>query len=96
MEGRSLLPVFRGESLGERTLYWEHEGNRAVRRGKWKLVSKHDPRVSLGWELYDLEADRTEMNNLAPFQPERVRELEGLYEKWAARCGVLPWPVAAK
>ncbi|MCC2671305.1 MAG: sulfatase [Armatimonadetes bacterium] len=95
MEGKSLLPAFRGNSLGPRVLYWEHEGNRAVRRGNWKLVSKYNPRVSQGWELYDLSADRTEMNNLAAQQPALVRELEALYDAWAARCGVLPWPVQA-
>ena len=51
----------------ERTdaLYWEHEGNRAVRDGKWKLVSRHPDR----WELYDMEADRSELNDLAAREP---------------------------
>jgi arylsulfatase len=67
--------------------FWEHEGNRAVRQGKWKLVS----RFSGGWELYDLEADRTELHDLAGKHPDVVKELLGRYEKWAARVGVRPW-----
>src|SRR5207253_38920 len=62
----------------------------AVRQGKWKLVSKHNQ----PWELYDLEADRTETKNLARTYPERVKELAGLYERWAKRAGVEPWPVS--
>jgi len=88
LEGRSLLPIFRGgERPGHEALFWEHEGNCAVRQGKWKLVSRHPG----GWELYDLEADRTEMEDLADRYPERVRELSEKYEHWARRCGVVPW-----
>ncbi len=90
LEGKSLLPVFRGASRqGHDALFWEHEGNRAVRRGRWKLVAAHGQ----PWELYDLEADRTELNNLAGEHPEKLEELKALYEAWAKRCGVLPWPI---
>ena len=89
MSGKSLLPVFQGaEREPRRAIYWEHEGNRAVRQGKWKLVSQHPD----AWELYDLEADRTEMSNLAGKHPGKVAELISMYEKWAQRCGVMPWP----
>ena len=88
-EGRSLVPAFDNKPIEREALYWEHEGNRAVRKGKWKLVSKHPG----GWELYDLEADRTELNNLAQKYPQKVGELKALYESWATRCGVQPWPV---
>jgi len=84
MEGRSLRPAFGGQALGERAIFWEHEGNRAVRKGRWKLVSKHPG----GWEFHDIAADRTEMHDLASEHPETVRELQTLYENWAARCGV--------
>ena len=60
-------------------------GDRAIRAGKWKLVSKHDQ----PWELYDLEADRTEMNDLAARMPDRVKELAA---QWAQRTNVLPYP----
>jgi arylsulfatase len=70
-------------------LFWEHEGNRAVRDGKWKLVSKH-PR---GWELYDMDADRTEMTDLSNREPERTRTMAAQWDVWAKRVGVQPWPV---
>ncbi len=90
LEGKSLLPIFRnGSRRGHDALYWEHEGNRAVRQGKWKLVAAHGG----AWELYDLEADRTELNDLAGSHPDKVDEMKVLYEKWAKRCGVRPWPV---
>jgi arylsulfatase A-like enzyme len=87
-EGVSLLPALEGKPLPSRALFFEHEGHRAVRQGKWKLVARHlDP-----WELYDMDADRTELRDLAAAQPEKVTELTELYEKWAARAGVKPWP----
>ena len=89
MEGRSLVPAFDNRPIEREALYWEHEGNRAVRKGKWKLVSRHPG----GWELYDLEADRTELNNLAGKYPQKVEQLKAMYDNWAARCGVRPWPV---
>lgn len=86
VEGRSLLPVLRGEANPDRDLFWEHEGNSAVRRGRWKLVRKHRH----PWELYDIEADRTELRNLAPEHPALVTDLERAYQAWADRCGVIP------
>jgi len=91
-EGKSLVPAFDNNEIQREAIYWEHEGNRAVRRGKWKLVSRHPGR----WELYDIEADRTELTNLAQKYPEKVEQLEALYESWATRCGVQPWPVKKK
>jgi arylsulfatase len=88
LEGRSLVPVFRtGKREGHPELYWEHEGNRAVRQGKWKLVARHQG----PWELYDLEADRTEMKNLAPREPGKVAELAAQWDRWARKVGVQPW-----
>ena len=77
--GRSLLPVMKGSRAEtHESLCWATEGNRAVRVGKWKLVSNKDR----PWELYDLEADRTELNNLAAQQPERVQAMTATFENW--------------
>ncbi len=90
MEGISLVPAMLGKPLERpQPLFWEHEGNRAIRIGTWKLVSKHPN----DWELYDMRADRTELNNLAAAQPERVREMSSLWEAWAKRVGVHAWPL---
>jgi arylsulfatase A-like enzyme len=87
LEGQSLLPVFADDRdvAGRKPMFWEHEGNAAVRIGKWKLV-KRWPR---DWELYDMDADRTELHDLAAKDPERVREMAAQYDAWAKRCGVL-------
>ncbi len=89
MEGQSLLPVFKSKELAPRTLYWEHEGNAAVRVGDMKLVRKG---LESAWELYDMQTDRTELNDLAPSQPEKVKELSELWEAWATRANVKPYP----
>jgi arylsulfatase len=87
-EGVSFLAALRGAPWErEAPLFWEHEGNRAVRLGAWKLVSQHPD----AWELYNLDEDRTELNNLADRDPVRARALAKLYEAWSARCDVLPW-----
>ena len=87
MEGLSLLPTFAGSPLPERTLYWEHEGNRAIRTGKWKLAAKarRGP-----WELYDMEKDRSETKDLASAYPKRVKRMAAQWKGWAQRTNVLP------
>lgn len=85
--GRSLVPALQGKPSGERMLAWEHEGNRAVRMGDWKLVAAH----AGPWELYDLSRDRTEMNNLAARQPEKAKAMAATWQTWADKVGVLPW-----
>ncbi len=90
MEGVSLVPAFAGKPLDRpQPIFWEHEGNRAIRIGDWKLVSKHPGK----WELYNIPADRTEMHDLAAAQPERVKEMSAQWEAWAKRVGVAPWPL---
>ena len=85
-EGESLVPSFSSAYSARGPLFWEHEGNAAIRIGKWKLVRKYpDP-----WELFDMEADRTEMHNLAGQYPERVEDMAKQYAAWARRCGVIP------
>ena len=86
LEGHSLLPAFHGQAGERPPMFWEHEGNAAVRIGQWKLVRKYpDP-----WELYDMEQDRTELNDVAAKYPDRVRDMAAQYEAWARRCGVIP------
>ncbi len=85
LEGFSMRPIFNDQRHAREVLYWEHHGNRGVRKGKWKLVAeKNEP-----WELYDLDADRTELNDLVNECPEKVEELKKLYFAWAERCGVM-------
>ena len=89
MEGVSLLPALAGEPLERNNpIFFEHEGNRAVRRGQWKLVMKHKG----PWELYDVETDRTEQRNLAKEKPELAKDLQAQWEAWANRADVGPWP----
>jgi arylsulfatase len=89
LEGKSLKGVFAGEALPARPLFWEHEGNAAVRHGDLKLVREGREGA---WELYDLKADRTEQNNLATAQPEKVKELAAQWQAWADRARVVPYP----
>jgi arylsulfatase len=88
-EGVDLSAAFRGEeSVRSKPLFWEHEGQRAVRDGKWKLVASfNEP-----WELHDMDADRTEVKDLSKEHPEIVSRLNTEYKTWAARVGVKPWP----
>jgi arylsulfatase A-like enzyme len=88
LEGKSLVAAFAGKPLERDALFWEHEGNGAVRAGDWKLVAKHNR----PWELYDLSKDRIEAHNLAATRPDRVKELSAVWEAWAKRVGVLPYP----
>jgi arylsulfatase len=89
LEGKSLVPVFAGKPIAGRGIFWEHEGNRAVRVGGLKLVSKHGQ----PWELYGIANDRVESNDLAAKMPEKVKEMAAMYDAWAKRAQVEPWPV---
>jgi arylsulfatase len=94
MQGQSLKPLLTGEGLfAERPLYWEHEGNAAIRVGDHKLV-----RLGMrgAWELFDLAADRTEQHNLADSRPDRVEQLSDQWHGWARATDVLPKPQARK
>ena len=87
LEGVSLRPAFTGKSLKRANpLFWEHEGNRAVRDGKWKLVAKENQ----PWELYDIEADRSELKDLAGKRPEQVTSMAEQWHAYAARAEVMP------
>jgi arylsulfatase A-like enzyme len=91
MEGISLRPALEGKELQRgKPIFWEHEGNRAVREGKWKLVAKHNQK----WELYDISTDRVESRDMAT--PDRVKELSIKYDEWQKRVGVQSWDDVGK
>jgi arylsulfatase len=93
MEGVSLRPALAGRALSRtQPLFWEHEGNRAVRSGRWKLVSAFPNE----WELYDMTVDRVERQDLAASRPDLVRTLGTAWDAWAARAGVDPWTGPAR
>lgn len=89
MQGVSLRPALLGESLDRKApICWEHEGNKAIRDGKWKLVQRHrEP-----WQLFDMEADRTELHDLIGREPELAKRLEAAWNDWAKRTYVDEWP----
>ena len=89
MEGRSLVGAFANQPIARDALYWEHEGNAAVRVGDMKLVRNGR---NAAWELYDLKADRTELNDLAATHPDEVTNLAAKWEAWAIRAQVKPYP----
>jgi arylsulfatase A-like enzyme len=90
MAGVSLVPALRGERIPERTLFFEHEGTRAVREGRYKLTAlRGQP-----WKLYDMERDRTELADLADKQPRRVETLAKKWDTWAAQNQVTPLPAS--
>ncbi|MCS7026857.1 MAG: arylsulfatase [Bryobacteraceae bacterium] len=93
VEGKSLVPCFEGRKRASYpALYWEHEGNRAVREGDWKLVSRYPDQ----WELFHMRADRTETNDLAKQEPERVERMAAHYQAWASRAQVVAWEEVLK
>ena len=90
LEGQSIVPMLEGRpGVADRTFFWEHEGNRAIRSGKWMLVSLPGPKHA--FELYDIDADRIQAHNLAASEPDVARRLEQQYGDWAKRVGVIPW-----
>lgn len=86
-----MLPDWLGEEADpDHALFFEHEGNCAIRSGDDKLVRRYDQDQGADgpWELYDLAVDRTEQHDLAPQRPDRVAELAQRWQQWADRCGV--------
>jgi arylsulfatase A-like enzyme len=102
LQGISLVPSLTNRQMSSRTIFWEHEMNRAVREGKWKLVSTG--RLLNGgygywknyqegkWELYDMEEDRSELTDLSGQYPEKVLKMSKLWEEWAETVHVFPSP----
>lgn len=89
IEGASLVPLFKGDRFQRgKPIYFEHEGNRAVRDGDWKLVAKG---VEGAWELYNIPKDRTEEHDLSKKHPERLKKMSTQYDQWAEERAVVPF-----
>lgn len=91
MGNDTLIPIegvslFSNYALNERMMFWEHQGNCAVRYGDWKAVCQYPGQ----WELYNLSDDRSESKNLATIEQDILCRLVLAYYAWAQRCCVLP------
>jgi arylsulfatase A-like enzyme len=90
LDGESLLPLMEGHRWTRaRPIFWEHEGNAAVREENFKLVRKFNQ----PWELYDMEVDRTELHDLSHGNRRIMGRLLAEYEKWAESVGVVDWNI---
>ncbi len=88
LEGRSMLPEFQGKEVSQHSyMYWEHEGNEAIRKGNWKAVKDGNEK---SWQLYDLSSDRIETKNVSAQHPEILKELIAKWEEWANSHYVFP------
>ncbi len=86
--GESFLAAVRGERWRRPApIYWEHEGNCALRDGDWKLVRRYPG----PWELYNLEKDRTELDDRVEGEKTRAAGMIARFQAWAEGCGVVPW-----
>ena len=93
MQGVSLRPNFIGKSTKRGKTFWEHEANIAVREGKWKIVTKVIEGQSFdenAIHLYDMNADPTELNDLATTYPQKKNELYAAWKEWANKVEALP------
>lgn len=101
VSGVSLVPTFTDQALQPRAIYWAHQANRAMRMGKWKIVSGaelHGPYsqwktfTRTPWQLYDMENDRSELKDLSAQYPDVVNKMSAMWEKWAHQTHVYPMP----
>lgn len=94
LEGKSLVPLFKGNNrpVHNKPIFWEHEGNKAVRLGKYKLVMAWNKKGPQKWELYDMEKDRTEMHDLSALMSDKVDQMQQMWHDWAKTHYVEPWP----
>ncbi|MGQ8335467.1 arylsulfatase [Sunxiuqinia sp. A32] len=93
MQGSSLVPHFTGQKNGRGPIFWEHEANIGMRDGVWKLVAKTPENKTFNTkrlELYNIEEDPTELNNLAGKYPEKLGEMYAEWKIWAEKVGVYP------
>ncbi|MGK7394189.1 MAG: arylsulfatase [Candidatus Cyclobacteriaceae bacterium M3_2C_046] len=103
LPGKSLTSVFtENAAIDREAIYFEHEGNRAIRIGPWKLVSRAYPQAGHfkrmdeipldQWALYNMDDDRTELNDLADTYPDKVKEMAAQWQEWAQRTNTIPKP----
>jgi arylsulfatase A-like enzyme len=102
LEGISLVPAFQSKTTKREFVFWEHSANCAIRVENWKLVSRVKTQKQFAtadqnkWELYDMDKDPSETNNLAAKFPEKVKELAQKWETEALRTKAKPWPWEVK
>ena len=93
IDGVSLLPTFAGDSLErDKPLFFEYGSGKAVRDGPWKLVRIR----TNAWELYNLASDRTETNDLAAVEPDRVERMQEAWHAWYKDCAGKSWTEPVK
>lgn len=80
------MPAFENKEIERDALYWEHEGNAAVREGDYKLVRQG---CNGPWQLYDMKADRCELHDLSEKVPDKAKGLAGKWLTWAKHCNVV-------
>ena len=93
LQGNTMLPLLLGKEIAihNEPIFWEHEGNAAVRSGSFKLVKAYAPSNQSAWELYDINKDRSELKDLSATKPEVVERLSKAYDQWAQMVGVVPY-----
>jgi arylsulfatase len=85
--------VFQGQQLDRKMLFFEHEGNRALRIGEWKLVAKgRHGQDEVKWELFNISNERSEMHDLSAVEPERFQRMQKMWREKATAAKALPWP----
>lgn len=94
--GLSLLPVFGDSPIKREMIFFEHEGNRAVRIGDFKAVAKARHGDQANWELYNIAQDRSELHNLAESDSQRLDEMKQIWYSRAKDVRAIPWPVQKK
>ncbi len=85
LQGKSFTSQLKGKDrpVHKEPVFWEHEGNRAVRLGDYKLVMAWDDNKPDNWELYNVRKDRTEMRDLSRQMPGKVEKMKKMWHKWA-------------
>ncbi|MEQ9441349.1 MAG: arylsulfatase [Cyclobacteriaceae bacterium] len=89
LDGKSFASALNGKVSPHEQLFWEHEGNQAIREQDRKLVRRFEQ----SWELYDLANDPTELHDLSQTDTETAERMKKQYQEWMEQHGVRPWPV---